>query len=104
MMRKASRHVKYIVGDLLKRWETSSVKKAGAVRDAFSKAVSEEVKGRARPVSFKKGTIMVIVESSPWLYRLTLEKKNIIEKFNRNYTGRSKAKDIRFRIGEMDEE
>ena len=45
---------------------------------------------------------MVIVENSSWLYKLTLEKKRTIEKFNEGYPGRKKVKDIRFRVGVLD--
>ena len=103
-MQKGSKHVRHIVDDLLKRWEGSNVKKGNAVRQAFALAIDEEAKKRVRPVSFKKGTIVVLVESAPWLYKLTLDKQNILEKFNKYYTGRQKAKDIRYRIGKIEED
>jgi predicted nucleic acid-binding Zn ribbon protein len=65
-------------------------------------AVKEGAKGHAKPVSFRNGILMVIVENSSWLYELTLEKKEILEKFNATYAGRKKARDIRYRIGVME--
>jgi len=95
-------HVKGIVGGLIRKWETGTVKKGNAVTDAWLASVEEDTKGHARPVSFKKGILMVIVENAPWLYRLTVEKRTILAKFNENYTGRKKATDIRYRIGDID--
>ena len=100
--KKDARHVRGIVDDLLRRWEDGSVKKGNAVLDAWGEATKEEAKGHARPVSLKNGVLMVIVENSSWLYELTLEKKEIMKRFNEKYTGRKKARDIRYRIGTME--
>ncbi|MFC1644273.1 DUF721 domain-containing protein [Candidatus Omnitrophota bacterium] len=102
MRRSGTRHVKGILDGLLQKWEQGTVRKGNAVREAWVAAVNEETKKHARPVSLKKGTLMVIVENSTWLYELTLKKKGILEKFNKNYTGRHKAQDMRFRVGDMD--
>jgi predicted nucleic acid-binding Zn ribbon protein len=99
--KKDTRHVRGIVDSLLRKWESGTLKKGNAVWSAWSAAVTEEDRGHARPVSLKNGTLMVIAENSSWLYKLTMEKKNILEKFNANYEGRKKAKDIRFRIGDL---
>ena len=53
-------------------------------------------------MSFRKGVMMVVADSSPWLYKLTMEKRGIIKKFNENYTGRQKLTEIRFRIGKTE--
>ena len=100
---RRSGHVKSALDGLLKKWEISHVKKGGAVKEAWSYATEEEVKKHARPVSLKNGTLMVIVEDSTWLYKLTLEKRMILGRFNEKYSGRKKPQDIRFRIGSLDE-
>jgi hypothetical protein len=41
--------------------------------------VGEAALGQTQPVSFKKGTLVVIVENSTWLYKLTMEKRKIIK-------------------------
>ncbi len=92
-------HIKGIVDGLLQKWETGNVKKGAAVKAAWQTAVAEKDLQQAYPVSLKNGVLTVIVENSTRLYKLTLEKRKIIEKFNKNYTGRKKAKDIRFRVG-----
>ncbi len=101
MMKNDARHVRGIIDGLLARWQQGPQKKASAVIAAFSDAAGEEATKHARPVSLKNGILMVIVDNSPWLYKLTLEKKKILKKFNEKYTGKKKARDIRFRIGDI---
>ncbi|NQT32114.1 MAG: DUF721 domain-containing protein [Candidatus Omnitrophica bacterium] len=96
---KDAKHVGGILDGLIRKWEQGTVKKGNAVMEAFSKAAEEETKKHAKPVSLKKGVLVVIVENSSWLYELTLKKREFLKKFNESYTGKIKAKDVRFRIG-----
>ena len=96
------RHLDDIVGSLLRKLEGGSGKKGSAVREAWMKAVGEVALGQTQPVSFKKGTLVVIVENSTWLYKLTMEKRKIIKIFNEHYSGRQKVENIRFRVGKTD--
>ena len=98
----SSGHVRGILSDLLRKIEKGPGKKGNAVREAWDKAVSDEMKKHARPVSLKKGMLVVITDNSSWLYRMTLEKKSIQQKFNESYTGKKKVKGIRFRIGTIE--
>jgi predicted nucleic acid-binding Zn ribbon protein len=101
--RRETRQIGRILDSLIRKLEQTNIKKGTAVTSAFFSAVGDEAIKHTRPVSFKKGILMVIVENSPWLYKLTIEKRNIIEKFNKEYTGRKKATDIRYRIGSIEE-
>ena len=96
------RDIEDIVRGLLNKLEGGNVKQGNAVRLAWRAAAGEHALGHTQPVSFKKGTLMVIVENSTWLYKLTMEKKKIIEKFNETYTGRQKLEEVRFRVGDTD--
>ena len=102
MKRSNARHIGKVLDGLLRKWEKGTVKKGDAVRTAWMAATKEETRKHARPISLKKGTLVVLVENSSWLYELTIEKKDILGKFNENYTGRKKAGDIRFRVGALD--
>ncbi|MDD4957321.1 MAG: DUF721 domain-containing protein [Candidatus Omnitrophica bacterium] len=102
MVYDRTRHVSGIIDGLIKKWQTGSSKKAKAIHEAWVKAVGEKKAAVARPVDMKKGTLVVIVKDSPWLYSLTMEKKQTLAGFNKEYTGRIKAKDIRFRVGKLD--
>jgi predicted nucleic acid-binding Zn ribbon protein len=88
-----------VVQGVLGRIEQKGVKKRNRVVEAWEKTVGENTINHAHPVSFKKGTMMIITENSVWSYKLTMEKRSIIKKFNEEYSGRQKLVEIRFRIG-----
>lgn len=99
----STRHVRGILDGLLRKWEQGAVRKGNAVRMAWAAATEDKTATHTRPISLKNGTLLILVENSSWLYKLTMEKKNTLEKFNKHYTGRKKAADIRFRIGTLEE-
>lgn len=69
--------------------------KPGAI---LKKVLSAKEREHASFDYFKKGTMGVSVDSSPWLYYFNLQKNNLLAKLCKQ----SKAiKDIRFRIGEI---
>ena len=103
MDKKGTRHVRGVLDGIIQKWETRTIQKGNALLDAWRGAVEEEAKGHARPVNMKNGVIMVIVENTTWLYKLTLEKRIILEKFNNTYEGRKKPHDIRFRVGSLED-
>jgi predicted nucleic acid-binding Zn ribbon protein len=102
MFRKDAKHVGGILDGLINKLEKGTVKKGNAIRIAWIAACGEETGKHARPVSLKNGVLMVIVDNSVWLYKLTLEKLDLKNKFNNVYTGRKKVDNIRFRVGSTD--
>lgn len=93
-----------ILDGLIHRWEKKDLKKGKAVHAAWKAAAGDQAWEHTRPASFKKGALLVIVENSTWLYELTMEKQEIIRKFNENYKGRRKLADLRFRVGRTRED
>ena len=70
--------------DLLKFWE-EAIGKGGA---------------RHTKIAFLKPKRLVVnVSDSTWLYKLTMDKKNIIKKFNKQ--SKKKIKELQFRIGKI---
>jgi predicted nucleic acid-binding Zn ribbon protein len=100
--RERPRRLEDIVGALINRWDKGKKKKGDLVTAAWIGSVSEKTLGHARPISFTRGVLMIIVENSTWLYQLTMQKREIIKKFNNEYKGRQKLNDIRFRVGKID--
>lgn len=98
-----TKHIRGVVESLLKRWDTGIAKRSDAAREAWEAVLSKEFKPHAILTGFKRGIITVITEDSAWLYRLTFEKEKILKEFNKQYHGRKKAKDIRFRIEAIEE-
>jgi hypothetical protein len=62
------------------------------------KALTKKELGHIKVNYFKKGILSVNVDSSSWLYSLTLKKETLLAKLGRKS---KEIKDIRFRIGEV---
>ncbi len=56
--------------------------KEGRIWQVWDSAVGKQISERARPVSFRDGTLIVAVNSSPWMQQLTFLKKGIMDKLN----------------------
>ena len=54
----------------------------------------------SKPITIKKSELVVSVDSSSWLYEMTLRKKDILKNLEWKF-GKKNIKNIRFRIGEI---
>ncbi|MDP2980659.1 MAG: DUF721 domain-containing protein [Candidatus Omnitrophota bacterium] len=92
------------IGDILKQViKTIDTKTHGAreeIVNAWHKAIEPGAVAHTRPVAIKKDILTVEVDSSTWLYVLSLKKKNILESMKKTL-GSAKIEDIKFRIGEI---
>lgn len=70
------------------------------IAEAWNASVGADAARHSRPVSLNKGTIAVNVDSSGWLYELTVKKKDILKQLEAALKGK-KIIDIRLRIGEV---
>ena len=68
--------------------------------EAWEEAVGAQAATHSRPVSLRRGELIVNVDGSSWLYELTLKKRGITEKLTAKLR-KGKLKNIRFRIGEV---
>ena len=66
---------------------------------AWKEAAGVRASRHSRPKSFKGAILIVNVDSSGWLYELTVGKKEILKRLGERLKGKA-IKDIRFRIGE----
>lgn len=77
-------------------------KLTGACDDApqalLNKVLTKKELGHIKFNYFRKGTLNLLVDSSSWLYNLTLKKEDLLLKLNKKSCV---IKDIRFRIGEI---
>ena len=63
----------------------------------LKKTLTKKELGHIRFKYFKNGILYVDVDSSGWLYSLTLKKDRVLSRLTQDKRG---VKDIRFRIGE----
>jgi len=66
----------------------------------WSKAAGEGSAKHAKPVDMKEGVLIVHVDSSGWLHKLTMEKIRILSQINRDL-GEGSVRDIKLKIGEI---
>lgn len=89
--------IKKVISDL-ERTET----KEANILETWSKAVGKKAAERTRPVFLRKKKLVVNVSDSAWLYKLTLEKKTLIDTFNaRIKSPARKIQELQFRVGEV---
>lgn len=82
----------------LKKLPNAKRIKGQMVIDAWPGAVGEHIAQKAKAVSFENGTLSVWVRDSVWAQHLSLQKKQIISKLNRDVKTRVLT-DIRFQVG-----
>ncbi|RQW77230.1 MAG: DUF721 domain-containing protein, partial [Geobacter sp.] len=70
----------------------------GKIWLVWDAAVGSQVAAKARPVSFRDGTLTVAVVSAPWMQQLTFLKKAILEKLNERL-GRELVRDVYLKAG-----
>ena len=91
--------VKKIITDLEKRDE-----KEEQLKDIWKKSVGKIGAKHTKIAFLKEGRLVVNISDSTRLYKLTLEKKNLINKLNENIKNKKKIKELQFRIGKIERE
>jgi len=71
---------------------------ADSLGKAWSRAAGENSVKHTRPVDIKDGVLVVHVDSSGWLHKLTMEKIKILSQI-KGELGEDLIKDIKLRIG-----
>jgi predicted nucleic acid-binding Zn ribbon protein len=89
-----------IISQVIKKLDTKTHGSRQEIVEAWQKAVEPRAASHTRPVAIKKNILTIEVDSSTWLYFLSLKKKNIMENMKKALS-KGKIEDIRFRIGEI---
>ena len=92
-----------LLADVFHGTPTEKRLKEGSIWLVWDSAVGKQIAGRARPVSFRDGTLTVAVESAPWMQQLTFLKKGIMEKLNARL-GEELVRDIYLKAGKPQRE
>lgn len=97
-MKKQPVVIKNIVEDIIKKIEPEKIFKTEVLNSSWAKAIGEDNIRHAKPVEVKNKVLIVHVDSSGWLHKLTMEKTRLLTRL-RNDLGEDIIKDIRLRIG-----
>ncbi len=99
---KGAEHFSELVGNVIKNLTGKERFGEEEIEGAWRKAAGDAAARNSRPVSFKKASLVVNIQSSSWLYELTSRKKEILAALEREFKGK-KIKELRFRIGDIKE-
>ena len=92
--------IKDVLDGILGSLGGGKVLQAGVLGDIWARAAGEAAAKHAKPADIKEGVLVVHVDSSGWLHRLTMEKAGILARI-KNELGEGPVKDIKMRIGEI---
>lgn len=87
----------FIVGKLLGRLHFKAENQT--LFDAWDRVLGPE-SSQARAQGIKKGALVVLVDSSPRLYEMTLRKRGLLQKLQEFFGGQAPVHDIIFRLGD----
>lgn len=89
-----------LIGNVIKNLTGKERLGAEEIGSAWEAAAGQAAAKHSKPVSFKRASLIVNVESSSWLYELTVRKKEILQTLEKELKGK-KVKELRFRIGDI---
>ncbi len=92
--------IKDVLDVILRDMGGGKVSQAGMLGAVWAQAVGDAAVKHAKPIDIKEGILVVHVDSSSWLHKLTMEKAGILARI-KNELGEGPVKDIKLRIGEI---
>jgi predicted nucleic acid-binding Zn ribbon protein len=92
--------IKDVLDGILDNLGGGKISQVRILNAAWSKAVGEAGAKHAKPIDIKDGVLVVHVDSSSWLHKLTMEKGRILAQI-KNELGEDPVKDIKLRIGSL---
>ena len=97
---KKPEDIGHIISQVIKKLDTKTHGSIEEVVQAWQNAIEAKAIFHTKPVAIKKNILTIEVDSSTWLYFLSLKKKTILKNMEKTL-GKGKIEDIRFRIGEI---
>jgi len=92
--------IKDVLDGILRDLGGGKVSQAGLLGTAWANAVGEAGTKHSKPIDIRDGVMIVHVDSSSWLHKLTMEKMKILMQIKKELAEGS-VKDIKLRIGEI---
>lgn len=89
-----------ILKQVIKKLDTKTHGVREELTSAWEKSTAPEAVLHTRPVAIKKKILTIEVDSSTWLYMLSLKKKAALASMKKTL-GSDRIEDIKFRMGEI---
>jgi len=97
---KGAEHFSELIGNVIEGLSGKERLGKEEIEDAWRISAGEAAARHAKPVSFKKASLVIDVANSSWLYELSIRKQELVKSLELQLKGK-KIKEIRFRIGDI---
>jgi predicted nucleic acid-binding Zn ribbon protein len=92
--------IKGVIDDVIKKWQPAQDREWEIILKNWRKVIGWRQSRHCHPLFIKSGRLTVGVDSSGWLFELTMRKEQILKKINKLKT--CQIKDIVFKIGRFE--
>jgi len=99
-VKKEAVAIRDVVGDIIKNLKAGRGLQAEALSACWAEIIGQENLKHAKPVDLKEGVLIVHVDSSIWIHKLSMDKPRILMKMKEK-SGEGIIRDIKMRIGEL---
>jgi len=101
-MPKEASSIKAVLSSIILEMSGEKKHKIDTVKDAWKQVLTGKENAHARPVALKSKRLIVNIDSSAWMYELSLKKQEIHKKLNEKLSSNKiSINEIIFRIGEI---
>ena len=92
--------IKNTIQQLIGEWKTQKkLLPKDDIAQIVHKTLSLKEREHVRLIYCRNGVLGLAVDSSAWLYQLTLHKTKLLDKLNKKIKDAKQIKDVRFHIG-----
>ena len=100
MRKNAPRLIGDVLKDVVEGLSQAKKKEIFKIIAAWPSLLGKDFSRHTKPVSLQRGTLVVNVDESAWLYQANLQKEKLLVRLQKK-TGGQKVQSIRFRIGKV---
>lgn len=97
-MRSRPVAIKDVLERIIQKLKSGKISKAESLNSSWAKAIGEDNVRHAKPVEVKGKTLIVCVDSSSWLHKLSMEKARLLMQLKGDL-GEDVVDDIKLKIG-----
>ncbi len=100
-MRRKPEHIKEVL-DVLMETAQGKEEQGLVVEKMWEETAGQKIIRHARPVALKKGVLYIDVDSSAWLFQLSMQKQALLKELKKRLG--DEVKEIKFKVGPISQE
>jgi len=99
-MKHQTERIDGVIKSIIEKLDKQPNPTSDEIEKIWKEIVGNKAFPHTKPVSLRKKRLVINVDSSSWLYELTLRKNEILDKLKKGL-GKDKIEELQFRIGEL---